>query len=187
MSNMINGIVERRSIRDYKEDAVPHDVMELIIKAAVYAPSGKNRQCWHFSVIQNKEAIGRITDGLKSAAKHELAPSHLAEQVCKPEYRAGYGAPVFIIISGDPGFSTTISDCSLAAGNIMLAAHSLGLGSCWINQPLVVCDVPEFRALLTEFGVPQNYAVYACVCIGYPKQPIPHAADRVAGTVNYVE
>ena len=104
-----------------------------------------------------------------------------------PGYRVGYNASVLVIISGDPAFSTTVSDCALAAGNIMLAAHSLGLGSCWINQPSVVCGVPEFRALLTELGVPENYTVYPCVCLGHPNMPIPHAADRAEGTVNYVE
>ena len=187
MSNMISGIIERRSIRDFKDERIPRDVLELIIKAASYAPSARNRQCWHFTVVDSSEVIDRITSALKRAAKHESAPSYLNEQVGVPGYRVGYNASVLVIISGDPAFSTTVSDCALAAGNIMLAAHSLGLGSCWINQPSVVCGVPEFRALLTELGVPENYTVYPCVCLGHPNMPIPHAADRAEGTVNYVE
>ena len=64
MSNMINGMVERRSIRDYKKDAVPHDTLELIMKAAAYAPSARNRQCWHFTVLRNPEEIAKVTAGL---------------------------------------------------------------------------------------------------------------------------
>jgi nitroreductase len=187
MSNTINDIIERRSIRTYKSEKVPRDLLSLIVKAGRFAASAANSQVWHFTVVDNAAIIGRITDTLKSASKHPSAPSYLAPRVNTPEYTVNYGAPVFIIISGDPVRATTINDCSLAAGNIMLAAHALGLGSCWINQLGVVCDVPEFRSLLSELGVPENYKVYACVCLGYPSQDTPPAPARKEGVENYVE
>jgi nitroreductase len=187
MSNAITNILERRSIRQYMDRKVPKNELSLILKAGKYAPTAADAQPWHFTVIQNTEVINRITDALKSASKHPSVPEFLAPKVNKPEYTVNYGAPVFIIISGDPRRSTSINDCSLAAGNIMLAAHSLNLGSCWINQPGIVCDVPEFRSLLTELGVPAEYRVYACVCLGYPDQEISQAPERREDVENYVE
>ena len=187
MGNIISEMTMRRSIREYQERRVPMELLETLVKAGTYAPSARNRQKWHFTVIQNDEARRRITDTLKRAAHHESVPDFLAPLVDTPQYRVGYNAPALIVISGDASWGTAVNDCTLAAGNIMLAAHSLGLGSCWINQPSVVCDVPEFRALLTEFGVPPEYKVFATLCAGYPDRSIPHAPERLPGVVNYVE
>jgi nitroreductase len=187
MSSTISDIIERRSIRDYHDQQVPRDMLELLVKAGKYAPSAANSQVWHFTVIQNREVINRITETLKSASRHPSVPAYFNEKVTKSEYTVNYGAPAFIIVSGDPARATAINDCSLAAGNIMLAAHALGLGSCWINQPGIVCDVPEFRALLTELGVPEKYKVYACVCLGYPAQTISIPPERLQNVVNFVE
>jgi nitroreductase len=187
MSTTINDIIERRSIRQYKDQKVPRNTLELLVKAGRCAPSAMNYQSWHFTVIQNNDVITRITETLKSSSRDPGAPRYLEGVVTNPEYTVNYGAPVFIIISGDRVRPTAINDCSLAAGNIMLAAHSLGLGSCWINQPGVVCDVPEFRSLLTELGVPESYKVYACICIGYADQTISMPPERIDGVENYVE
>jgi nitroreductase len=187
MSTTISDIIERRSIRGYQDQKVPRDLLELLVKAGKYAPTAANSQVWHFTVIQNMDIINRITETLKAASFHPSVPGYFKEKVTKPEYTVNYGAPVFIIISGDPARATAINDCSLAAGNIMLAAHALGLGSCWINQPGVVCDVPDFRALLTELGVPENYRVYACVCVGYPAHTISIPPERLQNVANFVE
>lgn len=186
MSSIIDGIIERRSIRKFRPEGVSRDLLELLVKAATFAPSAMNTQLWHFTVIENKEKIDRLTETLRSAATHESVPDFLSKMVAKPTYTVNYGAPVLIVISGDRSRSTTINDCTLAAGNIMLAAHSLGLGSCWINQLNVVCDVPAFRKALTELGVPEAYAVYASVCVGHPEGPLPQPAERRTDVANYV-
>jgi nitroreductase len=187
MSTTINDILERRSIRSYKNERVPRHTLELLIKAAKHAPSWANSQVWHFTVIENRDVIDRVTSTLKSASTDPGAPEFLANKVNKPEYTVNYGAPVFIIISGDPVHATTVNDCTLAAGNITLAAHALGLGSCWINQLCRVCDVPELRKLLTELGVPESYKVYSCLCLGYPDQSVPIPPERKDGVENYIE
>jgi Nitroreductase len=186
MSDVLNAIVERRSVRKYKDTPVSAEVLGVLLKAAVYAPSARNRQAWHFAVVTNAEARARITETLKSASRHESAPDFLAPLVDTPTYSAGYDAPALIIVSGEREWSTTVCDCALAAGNIMLAAHAYGLGSCWINQLNVVCDVPEFRTLLSELGVPAAYRVYASVCVGYPDGERPQAPERVPGVVHFV-
>lgn len=186
MNSLISGIIERRSVRKFKPGRVSEELLGLLVKAATFAPSAMNTQLWHFTVVENRERIDRITDALRSASTHESVPDFLSKMVAKPTYTVNYGAPVLIVVSGDRSRSTTINDCTLAAGNIMLAAHSLGLGSCWINQLNVVCDVPAFRRVLTELGVPEEYAVYASVCVGHPEGPIPDPAERRTDVVNYV-
>ena len=187
MSNMINGIIERRSIRDFKEERVPRDILELIIKAASYAPTARNRQCWHFTVIDSSAVIDRITAALKRAAKHETVPAYLDEQVGSPNYRVGYNASVLVIVSGDPAFSTTINDCALAAGNIMLAAHSLGLGSCWIHRARQVFESPRGIELLKEWGIEGDYVGIGHLVLGYAKGDYPKAKPRKAGYVRFIE
>jgi nitroreductase len=187
MSKTISDIIERRSIRHYTDRTVSRETLELLVKAATHAPSAMSSQVWHFTVISRRSAIDRLTEALKAAAFDPSVPETFRLNVTKPEYTVNYGAPHFIVISGDPAWATAINDCSLAAGNIMIAAHSLGLGSCWINQPGAVCDVPGFRALLSEFGVPEKYKVYACLCLGYPVNAAATPPDRLPDVVNYVD
>lgn len=187
MSNLINGLLERRSIREYEDKPIPKDILELIVKAGSYAPSAMNGQSWHFTVIQNAGVIGRITETLKKASKAEGIPGIISEHVNTPEYAVSYGAPVLIIVSGDRAHAVSVFGCALAAGNMMLAAYALGLGSCWIHQPNTLTNVPEFRALLSELGVPPGYDVYASLCLGYPAGPHPRPAERKADVENYVD
>lgn len=182
----INDIIERRSVRKYKADPVPKDVLELIVKAGAYAPSARDRQARHFTVIRSAALIDRLTEALKAASRDASVPDFLAPMVDTPVYRVGYNAPALILISGDASWRTAEADCALAAGNIMLAAHAMGLGACWINQPSVVCDVPMFRALLDEMGVPHEYRLFSCICLGYPDGVPANASERRAGISNYV-
>jgi nitroreductase len=175
LSTTISDIIERRSIRAYENQQIPRDVLELLVKAGKYAASGANAQAWHFTVVQNRDVINRITETLKASSRHPDIPEFFTEKVTKPEYTVNYGAPAFIIISGNAEISTVINDCSLAAGNIMLAAHSLKLGSCWINQLGIVC------------GVPEKYKVYASVCVGYPARTAPVAPERLENVANFIE
>lgn len=187
MSNLINGLLERRSIREYEDKPVPKDILELIVKAGAHAPSGMDEQPWHFTVIQNAGAIGRITDTLKKTCRSEGIPDFVAALVDNPAYTVNYGAPVFIIVSGDRASALSIFDCTLAAGNIMNASYALGLGSCWIHTPTLFAGAPEFRALLSELGVPSEYDVCASICLGYPAGPHPRPTERKANTENYVD
>lgn len=187
MSNLINGLLERRSIREYEDKPVPKDMLELIVKAGSYAPSAMDVQPWHFTVVQNAAVIARVTETMKKVCKTEGIPEFVSEHVSSPEYTVNYGAPVLIIISGTRSHALSALACALAAENMMLASYALGLGSCWINQPSTLTNVPEFRALLSELGVPPEYDVCASLCLGYPSEANPRPTDRKADTVNYVD
>jgi nitroreductase len=187
MNETITSILERRSIRKFKAEQITREQLELIVKAGVYAPSGRNRQPWHFSVLQGLEAIDRLTAEVK-AATERMPNNPYKDFVLSAGYTVNYHAPTFIIVSGDPGLSTTVvQDCSLALGNMFLAAHSLGIGSCWINQICPLSEEPGFAQTLLKLGVPAGYHVYGCGAFGYPESRPASAPERRQGTVTYVD
>ena len=186
MNEIIKTILERRSIRSYTTDPIRREHLDLIIQAGLYAPSSRNRQPWHLCVLQGQEMIDRLTAELKAAIA--LMPENpYAAQVGAASYTVNFHAPAFIIVSADPEVSTSPqADCALVLGNMFLAAHSLGIGSCWVNQLGSACRENGFRKILTKLGVPQNNYVYGCSAFGYP-QSYPSAPKRKEGTVTFAE
>lgn len=186
MNDVITAILDRRSIRKYTPEQIPDADRDLIVKAGLFAPSSKNTQAWHITVVQNADIIARITVETKAAILRAGVEKYraLAEN---PKYTVNYGAPTFMLVAADPrGTSCPVEDCSLVLGNMFLAAHSLGIGSCWINQLGPVTDERVFRKLLTELGVPPDYKIYGCAAFGYGASARPSAPARKENTVNLV-
>lgn len=188
MNEVLRNIHARRSIRKYQDKQVPRDVLEQIIEAGLRAPSAMNRQPWHLTVVRGRAHTDRINAELK-AAVGRMPENRYKSLVGKESYYAGYKAPTLILVSADPAASLMgEADCACLLQNIFLAAHSLGVGSCWINQLGSVCGEPGFRALLDSLGVPSANFVYGTAALGYaaddanPKEP-----PRRQGTVNWVE
>ena len=140
MSNLMEVIKSRRSTRAFKSELPPKDQIMQIVEAAEWAPSGMGKYLWHFTVIYNAEKSLKLARAVAEADNRG------------PEYNF-YGAPVNIIISYKRDEHHTLVDGAAAMENLLLMATELGLGSCWINQLRETCDVPEVRALLTEYGV----------------------------------
>lgn len=102
-------------------------------------------------------------------------------------YCCYYHAPTLVIVSNEPTQWWAGMDCACAIENMFLAARSLGIGSCWINQLGTTCDDPEVREFITSLGVPKNHKVYGCVALGYPDPSIPMKEKKVkAGTITVV-
>ncbi len=176
MNDVVKAILERRSVRSFKPDGIPDADLDLIVQSGLYAPSAKNAQAWHILVVRNAGKIDLITAEVKAAILRAKVEKYaaLAEN---PKYSVNFGsAPVFMIVSADPGAtSCPAEDCSCLLENMFLAAHSLGIGSCWINQLGCVTDEPRFRETLTSLGVPAVNRVYGSAAFGYPARA-PHAA-----------
>lgn len=186
MNETIKSILGRRSVRKFKADPIPMQHLEQIVEAGLYAPSSRNRQPWHLCVIQGTKRIDTITAELK-AATARMPENPYKNFVGSAEYTVNYHAPAFIIVSADPEVSSLgMADCALVLGNMFLAAHSLGIGSCWINQLGAACGEPGFRAMLTELGVPAANYIYGCGTFGYPEEMPKNAPPRKEGTVTYV-
>ena len=188
MNDVIRAILERRSVRKFKPDPIADADRDLIVKAGLHAPSAKNMQGWHVTVVQNREVIDRITEETKAALIRAKVEKYLA-MANSPNYSVNFKTgPVFMIVSADPGVATCpAEDCSLVLGNMFLAAHSLGIGSCWINQLCPVTDEPAFRAFITTLGVPENCKIHGCAVFGYNAGEHPKAPPRKEGTVNIIE
>ncbi|MBR6548218.1 MAG: nitroreductase [Clostridia bacterium] len=162
MNPVIENLLTRRSIRGFTHRPVAKEDLQTIVNTAIYAPSGMNRQTWQFTVIDHLPTI-----------------EHLAKVVGKADNRGedyDFYKPTAVIIATNHRESRHgCADCSCALQNIFLAAHSLGIGSVWINQLNATCDNPEVRDLLTKVGIPTDHVVYGMAALGYaalpPKEP----------------
>ncbi|EKQ58038.1 MULTISPECIES: nitroreductase [unclassified Clostridium] len=186
MNEVIQNILTRRSVRVYKEEQISDEDLNTILEAAKFAPSGMNSQSWHFTAVQNKERISQLI----SAAKEALLNSPV-EQLKKiggnPNFNPFYSAPTIIITSCDKNLPVGHFDCAAALENIMLAAHSLDIGSCWIHMLAMVGDDQKVRSILTELGIPENYAVFGTAALGFNGGQEPKAPPRKEGTINIVK
>lgn len=180
-NEIFKNIYERRSIRNYRPDAVPDDAIKEIIRAGIFAPSAMNVQPWKFVVIRNREMIKRLSDKAKELwieqSKNMQSPDlqRLADLVSVPTYNLFYNAPLLIMIFADPrGFMPQV-DCAMAAENMMLAARSLGLGSCWIGlaQPL-----ERVSSIMKELGVPEKHRLVGSLIFGFPAGEVQEAPIR---------
>ena len=153
MNEVIKNILERRSIREYKEKEVPEELIDEIVKAGTYAPSGMNRQSPIIVAITNKE----IRDKL----------SKINAKIMGVETDPFYGAPVVIVVLANKNVPTYIYDGSLVMENMMLAANSLGLGSCWIHRAKEEFETEEGKEILKSLGIKGEYEGIGNCILGY--------------------
>jgi nitroreductase len=158
MNEVISCIRQRRSVRSFSGQPIEEALLDVILQAAVSAPSGKNQQTWRFTLIQNAALIRNM---------EETARSVLAAQGEK--LWGFYGPDTIILTSNDRNNSNGLADCACALQNIFLAASSLGIGSCWINGLKYISDEPAIRALLSGWDIPAEHIVWGIAALGYPK------------------
>ena len=171
---MLKLMHDRRSTRAYRPEPLQEAVIQQILEAGRFAPSGMNKQLNHFYVITDPNYLADLT----------ALVSRKMENYRDKDFR--YGAPVLVLVTNQKESTTCVQDASCAMENMMLAAFSLGVGSCWINQLRETCDVPEVRALLTEYGVPEDHIVVCSAAIGYIEKETP-AKPRHEGLVSITE
>jgi len=177
---VLEAIKSRRAIRSYEEKPVPESAIETMLEAATYAPSAINIQPWKFTIITSKTEIKDLSDLAKPALIQALpdagneALSALRKRLADPMYNIFYNAPLLIYVSSAKT-RYAIYDCSMAAQNMMLAAYSLGIGSCWIGTGVPIANEPKIKV---ELGVPEDYDVHAAVIFGYPKDGFPQAPPK---------
>lgn len=183
MNEVLKAIKERRSIRAYESKQISQQDLDLIIEAGIYAPTGCNAQPWHFTVIQNKEVIEEIS----KAAKRVMAASEVEfvrEFGMNPDFDVAYNAPTLIILSGRKDGPSSRTDCDAATQNMLLAAHSLGIGSVWIGFAAFAFMV---EGMAQKVGIPEGFEVYHGVALGYKKTGVEVSVpERNLEVVNYV-
>ena len=161
MNETIKNLIERRSCRKYKAEQIKDDELNAILKAGEYAPSGNGLQSPIMIVLQQKETIQKL--------------SKLNAKIMGKDIDPFYSAPTVIIVLADKTKNTYIEDGSLVLGNLMNAAHSLGIGSCWINRAKEEFETAEGKELLKEWNISEEYVGIGHCILGYPDQ-VPLAA-----------
>lgn len=173
MSELMEVIKARRSTRAFKSELPPREQIMQLVEAAQWAPSGMGKYLWHFTVVYSAERSLRLARAVAEADNRG------------PEYNF-YGAPVNIIISYQRDEHHAFVDGAAAMENLLLMATACGLGTCWINQIRECCDDPKVRAILTEYGVPQDHIVICSAATGYIEKETP-AKPRKEGVVSFTE
>lgn len=177
-NQVVNTILERRSIRKYKPQAVERDKMDLILKCGINAPNGQNKQSWEVRVVDNPELL--------NAMKEAMAKGHpnLSPEMVRGCFR---GAPTMVFIARDLAYDFSAYDCGLLAENMVLSAWSMGIGSICLGSPVrFLTDNAECQPLLEKLGFSEGYELSLCVGFGYPDES-PAAKPRDWGKVKYVD
>ena len=186
MNEVIQNILNRRSVRVYKEEQIKQEDLDLILKAGYYAPSGCNLQPWHFTVIQNKELLKT----LNTEAKKEFINSDremFRKMAENEQHDIFYNALTVIVMSGEKTSNTALIDCSAATQNMMLAAESLGIGSCWIGLLAFLFRSPRVSEFAQILKIPEGYEPYFGLTLGYKKYENGSSPKRREGVITYIK
>ena len=172
MNDVMKALLTRRSVRKYKQDKVPREVLDQIMEAGMYAPSAKNRQPWLILCVTNEALIDRM--------------ARLNAEVMgmkKEEYDPFFGAPAVLVVLAKKDVPTRVYDGSLMMGNLMNAAHAMGLGSCWVNRAYEVFESDAGKEILRELGVEEAYEGVGNCVLGYIDGEVREAAPRMTRVV----
>lgn len=175
MNEMMEGIRERRSIRKYKADMLPKETIQKIIEAGLYAPSANGEQ---------KSIIIAVTE---PELRNELSEMNRKIAGWKEGVDPFYGAPVVLVVLVAKTGYAPVYDGSLVMGNLMLAAHSLGIGSCWIHRAKEEFETERGKEILKELGIIGEYEGVGHCILGLPDEKNLKASERKAGRVYFVE
>lgn len=165
MKDTIKDLKERRSIKKYRDRQIEEADLQEILKAGMNAPTGMGMQSPVMVVIQDKETISKLSKmNAKFFGNESIDPF--------------YGAPTVIVVLADKNRSTYVEDGSLVMGNLMNAAHALGIGSCWIHRAKQEFESEEGRKLLRQWGIEGDYVGIGHCILGYQDGETPKAKPR---------
>lgn len=175
MNEVIDAMKKRRSVRKFKSDMPPKSDIEQIIEAGLYAASGKNMQSAKIIAITDK------------TLRDEISALNCKIGGWDEGFDPFYNAPVILLVIADKSFPTSIYDGSLVMGNLMLAAHSLGLGSIWIHRAKEECETPEIKKLLADLGIDGEWEGIGHCAVGYADVDTSKILERKPDRVYWVE
>ncbi len=175
MSEVLERIKSRRSVKKYKPDAVPQEVLDQIIEAGLYAASGKGQQSAIIIQVTNKEL------------RSEISRMNCEIGGWEAGFDPFYGAPAILVVLARKDWPTHVYDGSLVMGNLMLAAHELGIGSCWVHRAKEEFDTQWGKDLLKSLGIEGEYEGIGHCALGYAAGPAPKAVERKENRVFYLK
>lgn len=166
-------IKTRRSTRKYKSDPVPQELLDKIIEAGLYAPSGMGRQATIILAVTDKAMRDKL--------------SAMNARIMGTDSDPFYGAPAVLVVLAKKGCPTGVYDGSLVMQNLMLAAHELGLGSCWIHRAKEEFELPEGKEILKSLGIDEAYEGIGHCIVGYADGDTPAPTERKENRVFYIK
>lgn len=191
----LDAIFMRRSVRAYTPRPVDTATVRALLDAAVQAPTAMHAEPWAFVVVQNRDALKRLSDRAKGTWSREAgqyrdlhAPgdpasvSGFAERFASPDFNVFYDAGTLIAIGTSGRGPFVVADCWLAAENLMLAACSLGLGTCCVGSAVAVLNSPETRA---ELRIPPEVEIVAPIIVGVPRERPAESPRRDPAIVSW--
>ena len=170
MNAVLESLKNRRSVRKYKSEPITRPELDAVLEAALYAPTAMGAQRACVVAVTNKEERDLL--------------SRLNGAVMNNPNDPFYGAPTVCVVFGDGTWAQGVKDGSLIMGNMLLAAHGLGLGACWIDRAKEVFETEEGKALMKKWGVPEGYVGVGNCILGYADEA-PEPMPRKEGYVIY--
>lgn len=176
---VIETMMARRSIRKYLPHAVGRDTMQVILNCGINAPNGQNKQSWEIRVVDNPDFINGVTEVFK-----QKNPKMAEDPNFKNMFR---NAPTVVFIANDLSYDCSQIDCGLLGENMILAAQSMGIGSCCLASPTrFMNDTPEAAEYLKKLDFPEGYQLLYCIAFGYPDET-PAAKPRKAEKIRFID
>lgn len=169
MNEAYKNLLERRSVRKYNDKKVSHDLIEKIVCAGQFAPSGMNRQIYAFVVVEDEELVKAL--------------SKMNAEVMNSSSDPFYGAKSMIIVFADSNAPTYLYDGALAMGNLMNAANALGVDSCWIHRAKEVFETDFGKELKKKWGLPESYEGIGHCILGYRDGELSKRAERTSKVI----
>lgn len=175
-NEVVETIMSRRSIRNYRQVAVGRDTLNMIMECGINAPNGQNKQSWEVRVVDNPELLAQMSQA--------MSDSHPGMEFAKECFR---GAPVMVFIARDLSYDFSAYDCGLMAENMMLSAWSLGVGSICLGSPVrFLTDNEACRPYVEKLGFSDGYELCLCVGFGYADED-PQAKPRNMAKVKFID
>lgn len=185
MNDTLKNIRNRRSTRAFLEQQISEEELQAILEAGIYAPSATNQQSWHFTVVQNKDLLDRLNSRFKELAKK--SDNNYVRRVGENEkFHVFYNSPTVILVSGNEKNNYAAVDCAAAVENMLIAAESLNIGTCWIGFIAYLLNSEEGKDFVKELGIPEGYKQIHAVAIGHKRINVTKAPARKENSVNYV-
>lgn len=184
---VLTAINERRSVRAYKPERVPRDTLLELMRAAVRAPTAIHEEQWAFAVIQGRERLKQLSEETRApfaaAVGTDLHAPGLHFHATTPDFNLFYDADTLILICTQPMGPFVAADCWLAAENLMLAAHAMGLGTCVIGSASVGLNQPEIKA---QLGLAAEIQVIVPLIVGWPADAGAPTARRAPEVLSWI-
>lgn len=185
-NDVLRIIKQRRSTRSFAGGEVSDEELQAVLEAGQYAPNAGD-QAWHFTAVQNRELLNRLNLAAKEAARQH-AIEFLRELGNNAHFNCLYDAPALVLVSGDGNAHMPLdADCATATQNMLLAAESLGLASCWIYFVLMAFDSPQGGELRKELKIPEGYRPYDVAVFGRRNGAAAASPERKPGLITIIK